>query len=187
MIGLLGGSFDPIHHGHLIVAQSALEQLGLAEIRFVVAREQPFKQGRHGAAPEHRARMVELAIAGQPCFRVETLELDRPGPSYTVDTLRELARREPQAAFTVLLGSDSARDLSKWREAGEVARLAQVVVFGRAGEGMPASPLVRGQISVPLLDISATSIRQRVRDGLPVRYWVPDSVDRYIRENRLYS
>ncbi len=186
MIGLLGGSFDPIHHGHLIVAQSALEQLDLSEIRLVVAREQPFKQGRHGAAAEHRARMVELAIANQPGFRMETLELERPGPSYTVDTLRELHRRDPQAEFTVLLGSDSARDLDKWREANEVARLAQVVVFGRSGEAFSGSPLVRRQISVPFLDISATSLRQRIRDGRSVRYWVPDSVDRYIRENRLY-
>ncbi|MEO8200929.1 MAG: nicotinate-nucleotide adenylyltransferase [Gemmatimonadota bacterium] len=186
MIGLLGGSFDPVHHGHLIIAQVAVEQLGLSEIRFVVAREQPFKHGRHGATPEHRVRMVELAVAGQPHFKVETLELDRPGPSYTIDTLRELTRREPQAEFVVLLGSDSAQDLAKWRESREVVRLARVVVFGRAGGTIDPSPLIHRQIEVPLLDISATSIRQRVRGGLPVRYWLPDSVDRYIRENRLY-
>ncbi|MEO8295563.1 MAG: nicotinate-nucleotide adenylyltransferase [Gemmatimonadota bacterium] len=187
MIGLLGGSFDPIHHGHLIVAQSALEQLGLTEIRFVVAREQPFKQGRHVASAVHRARMVELAIEGQPQFLLESIELELPAPSYTVDTLRALKQREPEAAFTVLLGSDTARELPKWREASEVASLSTICVFGRPGEAGVSSPLVHQHITVPLLAISATAIRQRAKDGLPLRFWVPDSVDRYIRENRLYS
>ncbi len=187
LIGLLGGSFDPIHHGHLIVAQSALEQLGLSEIRFVVAREQPFKQGRHAAPAEDRARMVELAIEGQPHFSLEPIELTLPAPSYTIDTLRELIRREPRSSFTVLLGSDTARDLPKWKEANEVAKLASICVFGRPGEVVLPSPLVQRHLTVPLLAISATTIRRRVEERLTIRYWVPDSVDRYIRENRLYS
>lgn len=185
-VGLFGGSFDPIHHGHLLVAESLLEQLGLSEVRFVPAREQPFKQGTHGASAEHRARMVALAIEGEPRFRLETLELERPGPSYTVDTLRELHRREPGQSFTLLLGSDAARDLPAWHQAGEIARLARVVGFGRAGAPFLPSPLIQTVAAVPAVEISATDIRMRVRQGRSIRYRVPDPVLRYIGENRLY-
>lgn len=185
MIGLLGGSFDPIHNGHLSTAQSLFQQLDLTQIRFVVAREQPLKQG-HSAAADHRARMVDLAIAGQPHFALEPIELSRPGPSYTVDTLRALREREPGLDWTVLLGSDAARDLDRWREAAEVARLARIVVFGRAGESAPASPLVSGTATVPPVPISATEVRKRIREGLPIDHLVPPSVARYIQENRLY-
>ena len=185
MIGLFGGSFDPIHNGHLIVAQSVFEQLNLAELRFVVAREQPLKQG-HGAPAEHRARMVGVAIAGEPRFRLETLELDRTGPSYTVDTLRTLHLREPGRELVVLLGSDAARDLDKWREAEEVARLSRIVVFGRGGEAVAASSLISAHIVVPAIQISATHIRKRVREGRSIRYWLPDPVAEYIARERLY-
>lgn len=183
--GLLGGSFDPIHNGHLTTATALLEQLNLSAIRFVVAREQPLKKG-HGASADHRARMVELAIADGPGFRVETLELDRPGPSYTVDTLRALRAREPGMEWVVLLGSDAARDLDRWKEAADVARLARVVVFGRAGDTIPASPLIAGTAVVPVVNISATEVRERVREGLPFDHLVPPPVARYIRQNRLY-
>jgi len=185
MIGLLGGSFDPIHNGHLSTAQSLFQQLHLSTIRLVVAREQPLKQG-HAAPADHRARMVELAIADHPEFALELIELTRPGPSYTVDTLRALREREPGVSWMVLLGSDAARDLDRWREAREVARLAQVVVFGRAGEPVPSSPLVSGTATVPSVLISATEVRKRVREGLPIDHLVPPSVARYIRQNRLY-
>jgi nicotinate-nucleotide adenylyltransferase len=185
MIGLLGGSFDPIHNGHLRTAQSLFEQLHLSQLRFVVAREQPLKQG-HAAAADHRARMVELAITGIPGFTTEPIELGRTGPSYTVDTLRALTAREPGQQWMVLLGSDAARDLDRWREAAEVARLARIVVFGRAGEPVPSSPLIGGTATVPPVPISATQVRQRVREGLPVDHLVPPSVARYIRQNRLY-
>jgi nicotinate-nucleotide adenylyltransferase len=185
MIGLLGGSFDPIHNGHLSTAQSLLNQLRLSQIRFVVAREQPLKKG-HGASAEHRARMVELAIRDVAGFACETIELNRPGPSYTVDTLRTLRAREPAEQWVVLLGSDAARDLDRWREAAEVARLARVVVFGRAGESIPESPLVSGKATVPVVEISATEVRNRVREGRPIDHLVPSQVARYILENRLY-
>ena len=185
MIGLLGGSFDPIHNGHLSTARSLLDQLNLSQIRFVVAREQPLKKG-HGASAEHRVRMVELAVAGIPAFVTETIELARPGPSYTVDTLRALREREPGEEWAVLLGSDAARDLNRWREAAEVARLARVIGFGRAGEPVPRSPLIGRTVAVPPVEISATDIRNRVREGLPVDQLVPPPVARYIQENRLY-
>jgi len=185
MIGLLGGSFDPIHNGHLSTARSLLDQLHLTELRFVVAREQPLKKG-HGASADHRVRMVQLAIGDAAGFTCETVELNRPGPSYTVDTLRALREREPEKDWVVLLGSDAARDLDRWKEAAEVARLARIVVFGREGEPAPVSPLISGSATVPAVPISATEVRKRVREGLPVDHMVPPPVARYILENRLY-
>jgi nicotinate-nucleotide adenylyltransferase len=185
-IGLLGGSFDPVHHGHLIVARVAQETLGLDQLRFLPAREQPFKRGRHGAAAADRAVMLELAIAGSPGFALERAELDRPGPSYTVDTLETLRAREPTARFTLLLGADAAAELAVWHRAADLPKLARIVVFGRPGTPVPTSPLIAASIVVPNLDISATEIRRRARAGLPVRYWVPDPVAEYMVRHRLY-
>jgi nicotinate-nucleotide adenylyltransferase len=187
MIGLLGGSFDPVHHGHLIVGQVAAEKLRLDGLRFVPAREQPFKRGQHRTSAEHRAAMLSLAVAGMPGFAVELSELERPGPSYTVDTLRALRKREPGAEFTLLLGADAAADLPAWREADQIPHLARVVVFARPGSPVPESPLVSAAIEVPEIDISATEVRNRVERGQSVRYWVPDAVAEYIRTHRLYS
>lgn len=185
-IGLFGGSFDPVHHGHLIVAESAAEALGLDELRFVPAREQPFKQGQHAAPASDRVAMLELALRGAARLSVERLELERPGPSYTVDTLRALTAREPGAAFTLLLGADAARELEDWREARVLPGLARIVVFPRGTAAAPPSPLIAAAVEVPRIEISATEIRRRVRAGLPIRYWVPDPVAEYVAEHRLY-
>jgi nicotinate-nucleotide adenylyltransferase len=185
-IGLFGGSFDPVHHGHLIVARVAAEALGLDELRFMPAREQPFKRGRHSASAAQRAVMLELAIAGSPGFAVERAELERPGPSYTVETLEALLAREPGAAFTVLLGADAAAELGAWHRALELPRLARIVVFARPGTAIPTSPLIAASVEVPAVDISATEIRRRVRAGQPIRYWVPDAVAEYMARHRLY-
>jgi nicotinate-nucleotide adenylyltransferase len=186
MIGLLGGSFDPIHHGHLIVGQVARERLGLDELRFVPARQQPFKTGRHGASAEHRAAMLALALAGASGMSVERAELGRTGPSYTVDTLRELRGREPGVGLTQLLGADAAAELDAWHRAVEIPGLARVVVLARPGSVLPRSPLIADAIEVPAIEISATAVRQRVREGRPIRYWVPDPVAEYISRHRLY-
>jgi nicotinate-nucleotide adenylyltransferase len=186
MVGLFGGSFDPVHHGHLIVGQVAAEALGLAALRFVPAREQPFKRGQHGASAEERAAMLDLAVAGYPRFQVERAELARPAPSYTVDTLRALHAREPGIRLALLLGADAAVELSAWREADEVARLADIVVFARPGSDVAGSPMIRHVLRVPSIDISATAIRRRVRDGQSIRYWVPDAVAEYVTRHRLY-
>lgn len=186
MIGLFGGSFDPIHHGHLIVGRVAAEALGLDVLRFVPAREQPFKQGRHGTSPEHRAAMLSLAIAGSPGFEVELSELQRPGPSYTVDTLRTLQQREPGAELVLLLGADAAAELTAWREADQIPRLARIAVFARPGSPAVHSPWVSAVVQVPALDISATEIRNRVCRGQSIRYWVPDAIAEYIERHRLY-
>lgn len=185
-IGLLGGSFDPVHHGHLIVAQVAAEALGLDELRFMPAREQPFKRGRHAAPAADRAAMLELAVAGVPGFAVERAELERPGPSYSVDTLEALRAREPEAAFTLLLGADAALELEAWHRAAELPRLARIAVFARPGSPIPASPLIAATVEVPAVEISATEIRRRVRAGRPIRYWVPDAVADYVARHRLY-
>jgi nicotinate-nucleotide adenylyltransferase len=185
-IGLLGGSFDPIHHGHLIVGQVAAEALGLDQLRFVPAREQPFKRGRHAAPASDRAAMLDLAVAHMSRFAVEREELQRPGPSYTVDTLESLRDKDPGADLILLLGADAAAELDLWHRAEELLRLARVVVFGRPGTPVPASSLISGSIEVPAVEISATGIRSRVRAGLPIRYWVPDAVAEYIARHRLY-
>jgi nicotinate-nucleotide adenylyltransferase len=186
MIGLFGGSFDPVHHGHLIAAQVARDRLGLEQLRFVPAREQPFKQGRHGTSAEHRAAMLSLAVSGTAGFAVERAELERPGPSYTVDTLEELRRREPGTDLLLLLGADAAAEMSAWHQAHRLPQLATVVVFARPGAAVPASPLISATIEVPAIDISATGVRDRVRRSLSVRYWVPDAVAEYISRHRLY-
>jgi nicotinate-nucleotide adenylyltransferase len=186
MIGLFGGSFDPVHHGHLIVGQVAAEKLGLDELRFLPAREQPFKQGRHRTSAEHRAAMLSLALSGTPSFSLERIELDRPGPSYTVHTLEELERREPGSEFVLLLGADAAAELPAWREAARIPRLARVVVFARPGSRAPAAAEIAQIIEVPAVDISATEVRRRVASGQSIRYWVPDSVAEYIARHRLY-
>jgi nicotinate-nucleotide adenylyltransferase len=185
-IGLLGGSFDPVHHGHLIVARVAAESLALDELRFVPAREQPFKRGRHAAPAADRAAMLDLAVAGAPGFAVERSELDRPAPSYSVDTLLALRAREPEAKLTLLLGADAAAELEAWHRAAELPALARIVVFARPGAPVPVSPLIAAAVTVPAIEISATEIRRRVRTGRPIRYWVPDAVAEYVARHRLY-
>jgi nicotinate-nucleotide adenylyltransferase len=186
MIGLFGGSFDPVHHGHLIVGKVAAEKLKLDSLRFVPAREQPFKIGQHRTSAEHRVAMLALAVAGMPGFSVERSELQRPGPSYTVDTLRHLREREPGEDFLLLLGADAAADLPAWREAGQLRDLARIVVFARSGTPVAASPWISTVIEVPAIDISATEVRRRASRGLSIRYWVPDPVAEYITKHRLY-
>ena len=186
VVGLFGGSFDPVHHGHLLVAQAAAEVLELDEIRFVPAREQPFKVGEHVATAADRATMLERAIAGSPGMRVERIELDRPGPSYTVDTLRALREREPGTSLVLLVGSDAAMGVPRWHEAPELSRLARIVAFGRAGIAGGKLPAGIESITVPAVEISSTVVRERVRRGQSIRYWVPDAVAEFIAARGLY-
>jgi nicotinate-nucleotide adenylyltransferase len=185
-IGLFGGSFDPVHHGHLIVGQVASEKLGLDSLLFVPARQQPFKQGRHRGSPEQRAAMLSLAVSDTQMFQVERTELERSGPSYTVHTLQELARREAGSELVLLLGADAAAELPAWHQAELLPQLARIVVFARPGSAVPISPAITQVIEVPAVDISATEIRRRVSRGQPIRYWVPDPVAEYVKRHRLY-
>jgi nicotinate-nucleotide adenylyltransferase len=130
--------------------------------------------------------MLQLAIAGTPGFALERAELDRAGPSYTVDTLRTLHQRQPGIELGLLLGADAAAELPLWHEASEIPRLALVVVFARPGSPVPESPMISRTIRVPAVDISATEVRRRVREGRSIRYWVPDAVAEYVGRHRLY-
>ena len=187
VIGIFGGSFDPVHHGHLIVARAVAERLGLEGVRFVPAREQPFKAGRHAASPQARAAMLELAVAGEAGLAVDRIELDRPGPSFTVDTLRALRSREPGRDFALCVGADAARDLADWREAAALPGLATLVVFARPGAPVPGRlPTGTQVVEAPQLDISATDVRARVREGRSIRFLVPEPVAAYIAAHRLY-
>jgi nicotinate-nucleotide adenylyltransferase len=186
MVGLFGGSFDPIHHGHLIVGRAVAETLALDELRFMPAGEQPFKRGRHVATARERAEMVALAVAGESGLAVERCEVDRPGPSYTVDTLRELRRREPGQDFTLVVGADASRELNQWREAEALPALARIVAVARPGAPRPDSTLVERVVEVPAVDLSATEIRRRVAGGRSIRYLVPDAVAEFIATHGLY-
>ena len=186
MVGLFGGSFDPVHHGHLLAARAAVEFLGLEELRFVPAAEQPFKAGRHAAPVSDRVAMLQAAVAGAPGFAVETAEVDRGGPSYTVETLTQLKEREPARSFILLLGADAAADLPRWRDAEEVLRLARVAVFARPGSPIPDAAWVSAVVPAPAIDISATDLRRRVAAGRPIRYYVPDAVATIVAQRGLY-
>jgi nicotinate-nucleotide adenylyltransferase len=182
---LFGGSFDPVHVAHLIVAQAAADTLG-GRVRFLPAREQPFKRAAHGASPEQRAAMLDLALVGNPRFAVERIELELPAPSYTVETLEALAARESGNRYTLLLGADAARDLPTWHRVDELSRFADVVVLARPGATPPAHALIRRVVDVPAVDVSATAIRARVASGGSIRYLVPEAVREYIEIHGLY-
>ncbi|MGE0554820.1 MAG: nicotinate-nucleotide adenylyltransferase [Gemmatimonadales bacterium] len=184
-VGILGGSFDPIHHGHLIAARSVAETLGLDAVWFIPAGQQPFKTGQHGATASHRFAMTELAAAGERCFRVDPIEVERAGPSYTVDTVTALTERHPEIRFHLLLGADAAQLFPTWRDPDGVRARARLVVFERTGDPIP--PRVADQtVRVPRIDISSTEIRERVRRGQAIRYLVPEAVSRYIDAHDLY-
>ena len=187
MDALFGGSFDPVHLAHLIVAETAVEALGAdATVRFLPAREQPFKQAAHRATPEQRAEMLDLAVAGNPRFRVERIELGLPVPSYTVRTLRALREREPGNRFTLLLGADVANELAAWWEVEALPALADIIVFARPGATVTRHPLISRVIPVPVVELSATAVRERAGRGQSIRYLVPEAVREYIAAHGLY-
>jgi nicotinate-nucleotide adenylyltransferase len=181
-VGLLGGSFDPVHYGHLRAAQWALEAFELEEVRLVPAHQSPFK-GPCAASTEDRRAMLDLAVADNPALVVEGCEIEREAPSYTVDTLRTLAARSPRTRFTLILGSDAAAGLDQWRESAEVRRLAEIRVLGRPGDGA----VNRGLVPFQGLGISSTDIRDAVRASRSIRYLTPESVRLFIEEKGLYK
>lgn len=189
-VGVFGGTFDPPHIGHLIVAQDAFERLGLDRLLFVPAAQPPHKRDRVISDARHRLAMLRLALGADPRFAIETLELERRGPSYTVDTLRELHRRLGDATELVLLiGADQYAEFDSWREPAEVVRLARLAVLHREGRTQtpaPASPTAQ-DVAVTRIDVSSTAVRARAAAGASIRYLVPDPVADYITEHRLYS
>jgi nicotinate-nucleotide adenylyltransferase len=198
-VGVLGGTFDPIHIGHLAAAEEVREVLGLERILFVPAGIPPHKPDRLISAPQHRLAMVELAIAGNPAFEASRLELDRIGPSYTLDTVEALARpvdgRVPD--LTLILSAESFRGLPSWHEPQRLFGLARLAIVPRGGlappgegwleehfPGIDAARVVA--LDAPRLRLSATGIRARVAAGRSIRYLVPDAVIRYIEDHDLY-
>ena len=182
-IGLYGGTFDPIHHGHLILAREALEYLSLDRIIFVPAAISPHKTHRVSAPAELRGKMVAAAIEGEPQFMLDLGELQRAGPSYTIDTVLELKRRHPETAFYYLIGEDNLHALHTWRQIDELNLLVNFVVLSRSDEKVP-HPYVTLNRRV---DISATEIRRRVANGESIRYFVPDKVLAIIEHHQLYK
>ncbi len=182
-IGIFGGSFDPIHHGHLILAREALETLALERVLFIPAAQSPHKPGSAPASAVARWEMLEAGIAGENRFAASRMELDRPAPSYSVDTMEGLSARNPNTDFFFLVGEDNLPKLSTWHRFDDLARLVQFVVLDRTGSEVEYSyPAVRRKI-----DISATAIRKRVASGQSIRYLVPEAVERIIRRQNLYQ
>jgi nicotinate-nucleotide adenylyltransferase len=189
-IGLLGGSFDPPHNGHLLAANDAYDALSLDRLVFVPAAVQPLKAGQTVASAAQRLAMVRCLVVDDPRFDVSTMEIDRGGLSYTVDTLTALSELWPHAQLFWLVGSDVIQSFAKWREPRRIAELATLVVLHRAGVG--AAPDLGSVPGAPRLlesrriDISSTEIRERVRAGKSIRGFVPDAVATFIATERLY-
>lgn len=181
-IGIFGGTFDPIHHGHLLLARDALEQLQLESILFIPAARSPHKPRQQPAAADSRADMIRAAIEGEPRFCLDELELTRPAPSYTVETIEALKRREPETEFVYLIGEDNVAQLPTWHRFAELSEMVRFAVLDRTGLRTDHPYLtVRRHV-----DISATEIRKRVARGQSIRYLVPPAVENLIRERQLY-
>jgi nicotinate-nucleotide adenylyltransferase len=198
-LGVFGGSFDPVHYGHLLLAECCREQCGLDQVWFVPAAVPPHKKGRGMTPGTLRIEMLELATDGHRAFSVSRYEVDRGGINYTVETLTHLRDEMPGSELFFLLGADMLYDLPHWREAGRVCELATPVVVGRSGLGPVALDFLtavttperieairRQQVEMPEIGISSTSLRQRVGQGRSIRYQTPAAVEQYIRSHGLY-
>ena len=195
-IGVLGGTFDPIHIGHLVVAEEARIKLGLGEVLFTPAGHPWLKQDRAITSAVHRVEMVRRAIADNPHFKLSTLEVERPGLSYTVDTLTILRKQlGREVRFFFILGRDTLAELPLWKEPQKVVELCRLVVPPRLGSrdlkhletALPGLMEKVIQLDMPVIGISSSEIRQRIAQGLPIRYLVPAEVERYITEHSIYS
>lgn len=194
-IGIFGGSFDPIHTGHLLAVQDAREQLGLDRVVFVPAAVSPFKTKDRPAPGPHRAAMLDAATADLDWAEVNRIELERDGVSYTVDTVRALKANRPKAHWHLLIGMDNLRSFHKWREAKALIDLVSIAVLARPGSRIPkglnlsarhTEKLLGGILRSRRVDISSTEIRRRVRERKAINNLVPDSVRTYIKEHALY-
>ncbi len=195
-LGILGGTFDPPHFGHLRMAEAALTQLALDKVLFAPAGLQPLKQDHPATAPEHRARMVELAIAGEPRFVLSRADLDRPGPHYTVDLLAILQEQNPDAALWFIMGEDSLSDLLRWRNPERLIQSARLAVLRRPGyepdwavldRALPDLRASIDWIKHDEINISASDIRQRLQRDLSIAAYVPAHVIDYLTEQHLYK
>lgn len=198
-LGIFGGSFDPVHLGHLLLAESAWEQCRLDQVWFMPAARAPHKQEASSASAEQRVEMLRLAIAGNEHLAISTLEIDRGGVSYTVDTLTAIREEHPTADLFLLMGADSLRDLPHWRSSAKICQLATPVVVARPDSPAPSfsnlAPLVSPErlaeiethrVEMPLLQYSSTDIRLRTAAGQSIRYRTPRAVEKYIETAGLY-
>jgi nicotinate-nucleotide adenylyltransferase len=195
-IGILGGSFDPIHHAHLFSAEVAAAAYGLERVVLVPAFQSPLKSGPR-ASPAERMEMVQLAILDNPLLDASPIEIDRPPPSYTIDTIAALQDCYPDADLFLILGADALQYLLEWREPRRLLDLCRLIVLSRPGYALEVPALVRGEMGarseriflqpMPGLEISSTDLRRRFAAGEPVRYLLPDSVEKYVRDRGLYG
>jgi nicotinate-nucleotide adenylyltransferase len=187
-LGIYGGTFDPVHHGHLLLARDALEQLGLDAVLFMPAARSPFKATKALAPDTRRLAMLRLAVKGEPRFWLSRCELDRPAPSYAYDTAREIGTAFPRAQLFWLIGADQLAELHLWHRANELRRLVTFVLLPR-GEIAPGRRRPKTVLSLPQprrIDISATEIRHRVKSRLPIDHLVPAPIAAYIKRHGLY-
>lgn len=194
-LGILGGTFDPPHYGHLALAENARVQLRLDRVLFVLAGQPPHKPEQPITPARHRAALVEAAIADNPAFAISCVDLDRPGPHYTVEMLALLRRKHPQADLFFLIGGDSLTQFLAWRDPAGIARQARLAVMQRPGyepdlgaleQAVPGISERLAWLDAPRLDIASSDLRRRVCAELPLRYLVPPPVESYIREHHLY-
>jgi nicotinate-nucleotide adenylyltransferase len=197
-IGIFGGTFDPVHMGHLILAEQCRDQAALDQVWFLPSAHPPHKSDRPVTRFEQRCEMLELAIAGHPSFRVERLEKDLPPPSYTAETLAELRRRHPADEFVLLMGSDQLPDLPGWYQPQRVIEQAGFVVVPRPGVmlwtaerlaaamGVEVSAVRLRFVTCPMIEIASRELRRAVADGMSIRYLVPRSVEEYVKDRKLY-
>ncbi|HEV2281073.1 MAG TPA: nicotinate-nucleotide adenylyltransferase [bacterium] len=200
-IGIMGGTFDPVHYGHLVTADEARWRFGLTAVIFVPNRHPPHKDPRDVSAPEHRYLMTFLATVTNPRFSVSRLEIERPGPSYTIDTIHELRRQYPDDDLYYITGADALEQIlrGEWRETAQLLGLCRFIAANRPGYRLDpelwssvTGPLREHlhnvhTLEIPAMAISSTDIRVRVRDGRPIRYLVPEAVEGYIVKHRLYA
>jgi len=194
-LGVIGGTFDPPHYGHLVLAENARVQLRLDRVFFVLAGQPPHKPDRPITPAHHRVAMVEAAIGDNPAFALSRVDLDRPGPHYTVEMLALLQREYPEAELFFLIGGDSLAEFLDWRDPAGIVREARLAVMQRSGWEPDLAALERAVpglrerlvwLDAPYLDIAASDLRRRVREGLPLRYLVPPPVEAYIHRHHLY-
>ena len=195
-IGVIGGTFDPIHYGHLAAAEEARVRINLERVLFVVAGVPPHKLNEEVTPVEHRLAMVRLAITSNPYFEISTVDVERPGPSYTVDTISILQERSGQGTeIYFIMGLDSLVELSTWHQPQRLFQLCRLVAPKRPGIQIDAAELETSLpgissrlqiIDMPEVDISSTELQERVREGLPIKYQVPEEVEKYINDHGLY-
>ena len=199
-LGIFGGSFDPIHNGHLLLAELCREALNLDKVLFLLASVSPFKVEKQPASNKDRAEMLQLAIGGNPKFQLDLREIERGGVSYTIDSVRSIAEENQDSDLYLLMGADALVDISKWREPAELFRIVTPCVISRGGVGEPnwaaleayidpkrLEEIIRNQVVGPQIEISSSDLRERIKQGKSIRYQVPPAVEVFLKEHSIYQ